>query len=131
MTTDLVISRAIAVTVCLLALVVVVAYVYDPTDNLKELALLLGGGLLGRLSASRNSDPVPVTTNPGDTVAVEDAGHGDPLTQVVLATFIVVLLIWFGVDHPQTTSPVTPHRFGGGAFRAVRGQVSPRCSRGR
>lgn len=67
------ISRGIAVTVCLLSLVVISAYVIDPTDSLKELALLLGGGLLGRLSASINGDePVAVTTNPGDTVAVTE-----------------------------------------------------------
>lgn len=69
MTTDLWISRGIAITVCLLALLVVGAYVTDPTDSLKELALLLAGGLLGRLSAAKSiPDPLPVTVEPVEEV---------------------------------------------------------------
>lgn len=74
MRTDTWISRSIAATVCILTLVATIGYVIEPRDNLKELVLLLTGGLIGRLSTSTNgegaqdvsvvnpsSDPIPTT----------------------------------------------------------------------
>jgi hypothetical protein len=67
MLTDRWLTRLIGVTVCALAVICTAAYVaavltHVESSPLKELAILFGGGLLGRLSTrSGNYEPVPVT----------------------------------------------------------------------
>lgn len=80
MTSDRLLVRLVGATVCLLAVLAVVAMVAaDLTgqaiaDPLDRLAYLLAGGLLGALTTRlTGAEPVPVTTAPGDSVAVEPA----------------------------------------------------------
>lgn len=78
MTSDVLLVRIVGITVCLLALASVVAMVVADlmgqaiAEPLDRLAYLLAGGLLGALTTRlTGSDPVAVTTNPGDAVAVD------------------------------------------------------------
>lgn len=79
MTSDRWLVRCVGLTVCLVTVLAVVSIavaafrgvpIADPVDRL---AFLLAGGLLGALTTRlTGGDPLPVTTNPGDTVAVTE-----------------------------------------------------------
>ena len=61
MTTDVWISRGIAIAVAIAALVVTIGFALKPSADLKELTLLLAGGLLGILNPHRVTPEIPET----------------------------------------------------------------------
>lgn len=79
MTSDLWLTRVVGLTVCSSALLVVASIVVagfrgdGVPDLVGQLALLLLGGLLGALTTRlTGGDPLPVKTNPGDTVVTTE-----------------------------------------------------------
>ena len=65
--TDSLISRAVAFTVCLLTVLVAAAYAVRPTPEIKELVVLLAGGLLARFTTGRGASAgAPVTDASSD-----------------------------------------------------------------
>lgn len=79
MTSDRWLVRLVGVTVCVSAFIAVLSIAVAAyrgvavPDSVDRLGYLLAGGLLGALTTRlTGGDPLPVTTNPGDTVAVTE-----------------------------------------------------------
>lgn len=104
----------VVATACLATLALIVTtcvlYLRGDLDGAKDAAVQGSGALaatLGLLAVTGRpgtvDEPVPVTTAPGDAVAVEpaflddDRGHADPGTLALVGLFVLVLLLLLGV----------------------------------
>ncbi len=80
MTSDRWLVRLVGVTVCALAVVAVLSLVVaeyrgQEAALSERLAYLLAGGLLGALTTRLTGDRVPVTTEPGDALQVQEVAR--------------------------------------------------------